>query len=127
MQLGQIESRRILIVEDEMLIAMNMEDMLANLGHTVVYVATRLPQELAIADSSEIDLAILDLNLSGSLSFPVADVLRKRGTPFMFATGYGANGITEGYRNEIALTKPYSVLDLENAISRIVAVAAKQG
>ena len=95
----------------------------SDLGHTVVALATGLPPALAIADSNEIDPATPGLNLSGSLSFPVADVLRKRGIPFMFATGYGANGLTDGYRNEIALTKLYSILDLENAIRSVDSVA----
>ena len=89
----------------------------------MVALATGLPPALAIADSNEIDPATPGLNLSGSLSFPVADVLRKRGIPFMFATGYGANGLTDGYLNEIARMKRYSVLDLENAIRSVVSVA----
>lgn len=122
MQLGRSEAKRILIVEDEMLLAMNLEDMLAEMGHTVVALATRLSQALDLASSSEIDLAILDLNLSGSLSFPVADVLRRRGIPFMFASGYGRNGLADGYRDEVVLTKPYGTHDLENALKSIATV-----
>ena len=107
-----------------MLLAMNLDDMLVELGHTVVAMAARIPQALALAESSDIDLAVLDLNLSGSFTFPVADVLRSRAIPFMFATGYGAGGITQEYRNEIVLAKPYGILDLKFAISCVGEVPA---
>ena len=116
MRIGESKSRRILIVEDEMLIALNLEDMLVQLGHTVVAMAARIPEAFKLAAESDIDLAILDLNLFGMSSFPVADVLRGRGIPFMFATGYGTNGLTESYRNEIVLEKPYGVRELQSAI-----------
>lgn len=126
MPLGETKGLRILIVEDEILVAMNVEDMVVELRHTVAAVATRLNQALTLAASSEIDLAILDLNLSGSLSFPVADILRQRGIPFMFATGYGAHGLTEEYRNETVLVKPYGVHQLENAIKSVIAIPVAQ-
>ncbi len=116
MHVGQIELRRILIVEDEMILALNLEDMLMELGHTVVAIATRIKDAIDLAKSCDIDLAILDLNLSGSLSFPVAEILRKRGIPFMFASGYGENGLVEGFQNEFVLTKPYLPRDLKNAM-----------
>ena len=120
MLIGESKSRRILIVEDEMLIALNLEDRLVQLGHIVVAMATRIPEALKLAAESDIDLAILDLNLSGLSSLPVADVLRSRGIPFMFATGYGSNGLTESYRNEVVLGKPYGVSDLQNAINNVI-------
>ena len=119
MLIADSKSRRILIVEDEMLIALNLEDMLVQLGHTVVAMATRIPEAMKLAAESDIDLAILDLNLFGLSSFPVADVLRGRGIPFMFATGYGTNGLTESYRNEIVLEKPYGVRELQSAIHNL--------
>lgn len=119
MLIADSKSGRILIVEDEMLIALNLEDMLVQLGHTVVAMATRIPEAMKLAAESDIDLAILDLNLFGLSSFPVADVLRGRGIPFMFATGYGTNGLTESYRNEIVLEKPYGVRELQSAIHNL--------
>lgn len=121
---GDNKSRRILIVEDEMLIALSLEDMLVELGHTVVAMAARIPEALKLAAESSIDLAILDVNLSGLPSFPVADVLRSRGIPFVFATGYGSYGLEESYRNEIVLTKPYGVRELKNAIWNVLNVRA---
>ena len=120
MLIGESKSRRILIVEDEMLVALNLEDMLVQLGHTVVAMAARIPEAMKLAAESHIDLAILDLNLSGMSSFPVADVLRSRGIPFMFATGYGSRGLTESYRSEIVMAKPYGLLQLQNTINDVI-------
>ena len=103
---------------------MNLEDMLGELGHNVVSIATRITQASALASSSEIDLAILDLNLSGVLSFPVADMLRQRRIPFMFATGYGSQGMTENYRDEVVMVKPYGLHELQSAIKNVISVPA---
>lgn len=124
MPIGETRALRILIVEDEILVAMNLEDMLGELGHNVVSIATRITQASALASSSEIDLAILDLNLSGVLSFPVADMLRQRRIPFMFATGYGSQGMTENYRDEVVMVKPYGLHELQSAINNVISVPA---
>lgn len=112
---------RILVVEDEMLIALLMEDMLSDLGHEVVAMAMRLPQALELAASSDIDLAILDVNLAGLMSFPVADVLAARGVPFVFATGYGLAGLKPPYDAQRVLRKPVFRSDLESAINSAAA------
>jgi CheY-like chemotaxis protein len=101
-------SRRVLLVEDEAVIAMLVEDMLEDLGHELVTVATRLEEALAAAESEAVDLAILDLNLGGVLTYPVADMLRDRGVPFIFATGYGSGGLKEAYSDLPALQKPFN-------------------
>ena len=119
MRVRTIKAQRILIVEDEMLIAMNLEDMLIELGHKVVAMAAQFSNATALAATEEIDLAILDLNIGGSLSFPVADILRRRNIPFMFASGYGSQGLTEHYRKEYVLAKPYDLKRLEHAISSV--------
>lgn len=121
---GETKARRILIVEDEILLAMNLEDMLVELGHNVVAVATRMPEAMTLAADSEIDLAILDLNLSGALSFPVAEILRARGVPFLFATGYGLQGLSEEYKNEFMLAKPYGIDELESALNKVTTARA---
>ncbi len=122
MPIGETKALRIFIVEDEILVAMNLEDMLGELGHNVIAIAMRLTQAIELAGRSEIDLAILDLNLAGSLSFPIADILRQRGVPFMFATGYGSQGMTENYRNEFVLVKPYGIHELQSAINNVMSV-----
>jgi CheY-like chemotaxis protein len=110
---------RILVVEDEMLVAMNIEDMLLDLGHEVAGLASRLEPALSLAREGDFDLAMLDVNLAGQQSFPVADVLIGRGIPFLFATGYGIKGIAADYRDRPVLQKPFRTRDLGEAIDRI--------
>ena len=107
---------RILIVEDEMLVAMNIEDMLLDLGHEVAGLAGRLDAALQLAREAEFDLAMLDVNLAGEASFPVAEVLAERQIPFVFATGYGVRGVAEAYRDRPILQKPFRAIDLEAAL-----------
>ena len=111
-------ARRILIVEDEPLLAMNLEDMLIELGHHVAGTATRIDKALSLAEGSEFNLAILDINLAGSNTFQVAAILQKRGIPFIFTSGYGADGLIDGYREACLLTKPFGVKELEHMIAK---------
>jgi CheY-like chemotaxis protein len=117
---------RVLVVEDEMLVAMNIEDMLLDLGHEVAGLASRLEPALSLARDGAFDLAMLDVNLAGQQSFPVADVLIARGIPFLFATGYGSKGIAEAYRDRPVLQKPFRTRDLGEALERIDAAAARK-
>ena len=112
---------RVLIVEDEMLVAMNLEDMVLELGHEVAGIASRLAPALALARDGAFDAAILDVNLSGEKSFPVADLLAQRGLPFLFATGYGIQGIEERYRSRTVLQKPFRLADLKAALATLSA------
>jgi DNA-binding response OmpR family regulator len=100
--------RRILLVEDEAMIAMLVEDMLEDFGHKLVKVATRLEEALTAARNEVFDLAILDLNLGGALTYPVADMLRDKGVPFIFATGYGSGGLKEAYSDLPTLQRPFN-------------------
>ena len=111
---------RILIVEDEMLVALNIEDMLIELGHDVAGIASRLDQALALARDGGFDAAMLDVNLAGDRSFPIADLLIERNIPFLFATGYGRDGIEEKYRDRPVLQKPFRVSDLAAAVQGLV-------
>ncbi len=108
---------RILIVEDEMTIAFMIEDMLVDLGHEVVKIAMRLPEALKAAADSDFDLALLDVNLDGHKSFPVADALTHRGVPFVFATGYGPAGIEARFKGRPVLTKPFRQADLARVLA----------
>ncbi|MFN4271357.1 MAG: response regulator [Aliihoeflea sp.] len=112
-------AKRVLIVEDEVLLAMHLEDLLNDLGHEVVGQATRIDLAMELARQGVIDFAILDINVAGAKSFPVADILLQRGIPFAFATGYGAEGLMDGYRDCPALQKPYAQGDLEQTIAQI--------
>ena len=114
-------ARRVLIVEDEVLLALHLEDLLTALGHEVVAQATRIDMAMELAREGDIDFAILDINVAGTKSFPVADILHQRGIPFAFATGYGAEGLADGYRDCPALRKPYAQEDLERTLAQIFA------
>lgn len=115
---------RILVVEDEMLVAMNIEDMLLELGHEVAGLASRLGPALALASESKFDVAMLDVNLAGEASFPVADFLAERGIPFLFATGYGRQGIEERFRHCPILQKPFRAAELAAALAALSSPAA---
>lgn len=110
-------ARRILIVEDEFLLAMDLEYLLTGMGHKVVEVASRVAEGMEFARRAEIDFAILDVNVAGIQSFPIADILRQRGIPFVFATGYGSAGLVDGYQKEPTLQKPYQPQQLERLIT----------
>jgi CheY-like chemotaxis protein len=109
-------AKRVLVVEDEMLIGMLLEDMLADLGHTVAAVVPRLKDAMVAAQQDNFDLAILDVHLHGESGFPVAESLIARGIPFVFATGYGERGLPENYRNRPVLQKPFAKADLERVL-----------
>ena len=115
---GNFEARRVLIVEDEPLLAMNIEDMLTELGHLVVATATRVDKALTFAEGIEFNFAVLDINLAGSNTFQVAAILRKRGIPFIFTSGYGRDGLVDGYRGDHLLTKPFGPSELEHMIAQ---------
>ncbi len=104
------------MVEDEYLIRMLLEDMLADLGYAVAAAAGSArakPRELA-GKTAEFDLAILDVNIDGEEVFPVADILAARGMPFVFVTGYGGHGLPETYRSRPTLQKPFQIEDLKS-------------
>lgn len=98
------------------MIAMLVEDMLTDLGFTVIATAYSLEEALRAARSAEIDLAVLDVNLNGKASFPVADILRARGIPFIFATGYSTVGRQTDFRDAPVLSKPFDASRLAQAI-----------
>ena len=106
-----------------MLVAMNIEDMLLDLGHEVAGLAGRLDAALSLAGEAEFDVAMLDVNLAGETSFPVAAVLAERNIPFLFATGYGIKGIAEEYRDRPVLQKPFRARDLDAALRESMGTA----
>ena len=102
------------------MVAMLVEDMLTELGHSVVGPVMRLEQALPLAREAEFEFDILDVNLGGQLSFPIAEILKRRGIPFIFATGYGAGGIDQAYRDTITLSKPFGRSDVQRAFARML-------
>jgi CheY-like chemotaxis protein len=107
---------RILVVEDEAMIAMLIEDMLCNLGCVPVGPACSAAKALELIQSERFDGAILDVNLGGERTTPVAEVLHSKGIPFFFATGYGPAGVAAQFSKHIVLTKPFQQSDLERAL-----------
>jgi CheY-like chemotaxis protein len=99
-----------------MMVALLIVDMLGDLGYEVIGPAMRLDRALKAAQEAEFDFAILDINLSDMQSFPVADVLRERGIPFIFASGYGSNGLNESYKDWALLRKPFELADLTRVL-----------
>lgn len=114
------ERLRILVVEDEVLIAMNTADTLADLGHSVDWMAPDLSRALEIAASEPVGLAILDVNLNREMSFPVARVLAGRGIPFLFVTGYGSQGLDPDLAGSTVVGKPFTSEMLADAIKAAV-------
>lgn len=112
---------RVLVVEDEMIIAMMIEDMLLEMGHDVIGVVMRLPQAIEAATGLMFDLALLDVNLDGDRSFPVADILLERKIPFIFATGYGRTGVESLYGEAPIVSKPFTPEDLLRAMDQATA------
>jgi CheY-like chemotaxis protein len=102
-----LSGRRILVVEDEMLILMIIEDMLSDLGCESVTTAATVDQALALIDTQVFDAAMLDMNLDGNRSHAIADALAARGVPFVFATGYSGRGMSDGHRDRPVLRKPF--------------------
>ena len=110
--------RRILVVEDEMMIAMLVEDMLSELGCAVVGPAHALDAALDLARTEQgLDAALLDVNLGGQPVFAVADALREKGVPAIFSTGYGDAGLRDVDRGSQVLQKPFRAGDLAKALS----------
>lgn len=121
-----LHGRRVLLVEDESLVAMLAEDMLTDLGCEVM-TAMRLDQALAFARNERFDLAVLDVNLGNARSYPVADVLFERCTPFLFATGYGRQGLEAAYQAVPVLQKPYQSEPLAHLLIRMLTCDAPAG
>jgi CheY-like chemotaxis protein len=119
---SQLSGRRVLVVEDEVMVSWVLEDMLAELGCEVVGPAAWVAQALAIVDAETIDLAVLDVNLNGKKSFAVADALVARGVPFVFSTGYNNDGIPDTYKVYPMLQKPYGTANLSSALESLMTV-----
>jgi DNA-binding response OmpR family regulator len=118
-----LQGRTILAVEDEMLPAMLLEDILQNAGCNVIG-AGHLEQATLLARERDVDAAVLDVNLHGLRSYPVADALAARGTPFVFLTGYGKTNLRELYPGCPVITKPYKDTDLIAALAAVISAAS---
>lgn len=115
-----LAGKRVLLVEDESIVAMSVEDMLADMGCLVVGPAMTIVEATALARSEPIDAAVLDINLGNQPSFAVAELLGERGVPYCFSTGYGPSGVPAGLGEVPVLQKPYSANSLEAMVRRLV-------
>jgi len=106
---ANISGLKVLVVEDEAMVAMVLEDTLLEFGCVVTAIAPSVAAALdQIERTPDIDAAILDVNLGGEKVFPVADALQAKGVPFVFSTGYGPADLTERYPGCRLLNKPYA-------------------
>lgn len=115
-----LSGRRVLIVEDEPLIAMLIEDLLADTGCIMIGPATSVSDALGLIAGTVVDLALLDVGLVGEDSYPVADELIRRGVPFLFTSGRGAEDLRPGYTHHPTLTKPFDEVMFVAALTREV-------
>ena len=113
----ELSNRKVLVVEDEMMIAMLIEDMLDEFGCKLVGPATNVPRALELIGKESIAVAVLDLNLDGKDTYAIADALQRKNVPFIFATGYGSTGLRQEYGNRPVLPKPFQARDLEAALT----------
>lgn len=114
----------VFLVEDEAMIRMMVVDMLEELGFSVAAETGEINEALQLAEATEFDIAILDVNVNGKVISPVADLLKARNRPFIFATGYGTQGVPEDYRDRPALQKPFQIESLKQALDATLRGAA---
>ena len=112
----------VLVAEDEPMVSMLLEDLLDSAGYRVL-IAERLSDGLALVSSELIDVAILDVTLGRDDSFPIADELNQRNVPFMFASGYGMDGIPDRYRDATVLQKPYDMKAIKTVLGKLLGTA----
>jgi DNA-binding response OmpR family regulator len=113
----------VFLVEDEVMIRMMVADMLEELGYKIAAEAGDIAEALRLAQSVDFDFAILDVNVNGKVISPVADLIKAKGRPFIFATGYGSSGLPEQYRDRPALQKPFQL----DALGRTIETALRGG
>jgi CheY-like chemotaxis protein len=118
-----LAGKRILVVEDEALVAMLIESLLEEYGCCVVGPCSTVAKALTVAHSETFDLAVLDVNLRGEKVYPVAELLAERHIPFLFLSGYGEEAIPPGHSDWKVCTKPFRSNDLIKMLS--VAIAAE--
>ena len=115
---ASLEGVRVLLVEDEYLVASLIEEILETAGCIVTGPIPRLAEAVDAADRERCDAAVLDVNLAGERIYPVADILSRRNIPFVFVTGYGV--LPGEYANRPRLCKPFKMVDLLDTLSDIV-------
>lgn len=118
-----LSGRRILIVEDESLVAMLLETILEDMGCSTVGPAANIDDGLALVEAEPLDAALLDVNVAGRQVFPVAQALKDRGVPFVFSTGYGEGGLPDEWRGQPTIQKPFTEAAVRDALMAVMGVA----
>jgi DNA-binding response OmpR family regulator len=115
-----VEGCRVLVLEDEALIAMQVEDALSAVGCLVVGPATRIPEAFDLIYAAEIDAALLDINVAGERSFAVADILASKGIAFAFVTGFdAASTVPARFQGAPVIAKPFETAKLTAIVERL--------
>ncbi len=118
-----LSARRVLLVEDEALVAMLLETILEDMGCVPVGPAGTVEEGLAmVADPAPLDAALLDVNVAGRQVFPIAEALRARGVPFVFSTGYGESGLPDEWRGHPTVQKPFTESAIRAALMQAMGV-----
>ena len=117
---ASLQGVRVLLVEDEYLVASLIEEFLGIAGCIVTGPIPRLAQAVDVADRETCDAAVLDVNLAGERIYPVADILSRRNIPFVFVTGYGTSALPSKYADRPRICKPFRMTELLAALSNIV-------
>ncbi|MDI1326641.1 MAG: response regulator [Brevundimonas sp.] len=117
-----LTGRRVLVVEDESLVAMLLETILEDMGCTPVGPAANVDDGLTMATDEPLDAALLDVNVAGRQVFPVAEALKARGVPFVFSTGYGEGGLPEEWRGQATIQKPFTEAAVRDALMKAMGV-----
>ncbi|CAN5409277.1 response regulator [soil metagenome] len=116
-----LAGRKILVVEDESLVAMLLETILEDMGCETIGPISTIDEALTLlAGNPEIDGALLDVNVAGREIFPVAAELRARGVPFVFSTGYGEGGLPAEWRGQETIQKPFTETAVQDALARVI-------
>ena len=121
-----LSGRRVLVIEDEMLVLIMIEDMLADLGCKSVTSAATIDKALALIDAQAFDFALLEINLNGSDSHPVAEALSARGVPLVYSTGNTDHGSRDGYSGRPVLRKPFKYEELVAILTRLKLAAVER-
>jgi len=116
--------RRVLIVEDESLVAMLLETILEDMGCVPVGPAATVDEGLQMATGEDpLDAALLDVNVAGRQVFPIAEALKARGVPFIFSTSYGEGGLPDEWRGQSTLQKPFTESAVRDALMKAMGLA----
>jgi chemotaxis family two-component system sensor kinase Cph1 len=122
---GKASEHRVLLVEDQMIVAIEVEDMLREFGCIVVGPVGTLKRALRLAQKERLDAAILDVSVDGETIFPVAEELQKRHVPFLFATGYAEHTLPEKWQGLPRLGKPFKRDQLKKLMGSFFAADAE--